>query len=141
MVKENDSNEKAADRGMKLALVFISSFLALLYLRSPPSPDKNYLNKIITEGNHICEATEIGNVIGNGIERINQDLDIDLDNINDMYMLLKNGQFYYTSSRNILSGKDDAIYRTWLRGDKIQLDYAKKGKYNADALDSLKYLK
>lgn len=86
--------------------------------------------KIRTIGpNHFYIPKKIAAIHYGGFIRCGNDLDFDADNMNDLYIITKNGPVLHTLSRRLLDGEDTATDMTWETNDSIALKYTRKGDY------------
>ena len=103
---------------------------AVITLALASCSDAEAPSQFTTHGVHLREAK--GAVIRyGGIKEFGNDLDIDRDNMNDLYIVTGSGLVYHTSSRRLLNGEDNLRKRTWNKNTQEALDSAQKGEYNS----------
>ena len=65
----------------------------------------------------------------NGVKRQGDDLDIDGDRMDDLYVEAVDGTVFHTRSMRFLDADDSASKRTWFKATSDVLKRAKKGEY------------
>lgn len=92
---------------------------------------QNAPSQIRTSGSHFGSMMMVAKSYHKGVKRFGNDLDIDGDNMNDLYVICNDGTVYHTMSRRLVQGEDSAKERNWYRNDLKAIKSAHKGDYKS----------
>jgi hypothetical protein len=110
--------------------LLVTGLVALTFavskLPNPTPPDQ-----IRVHGPQMGTMLEDGKFITGGIKTWGADLDLDGDNMNDLYVVCDDQLMYHTMSRRFLTGEDSANDRMWYKNTPSILKNAKPGEYQS----------